>query len=68
MKVSEIIAISSSSGTIKAGLKSFINLFGKRTDIKDILQISDEEIMVLTNSMNIMSKIYQNVKTVEMED
>lgn len=38
MNVNDIIAIRTSSGTVKAGLKSFISLFGKRTDLKEVLK------------------------------
>ena len=44
MKVNDIIAISSSSRTVKAGLKTFNSLFNKRQDIKEILNISDKDV------------------------
>ncbi len=68
MKVDEIIAISSSSGTVNAGLKSFISLFEKRTDIKDVLKISDNEFNILLEAKDILSKIYNNVRALPIDD
>jgi vacuolar-type H+-ATPase subunit F/Vma7 len=61
MTVNDVIAIRTSSGTVKAGIKSFICLFEKRTDIKEALNISDEDIKALTVTENIMGKIYNEV-------
>ena len=68
MTASEIIAISSSSGTVNAGLKSFISLFERRTDIKDVLKISDDELKIITEAKDILSKIYSIVKTLPIDD
>lgn len=68
MTASEIIAISSSSGTVNAGLKSFISLFERRTDIKDVLKISDDELKTITEAKDILSKIYSIVKTLPIDD
>ncbi len=62
MKVDEVIAISSSSGTIKAGLESFIRLFKKRTDIKTTLNISDEQLEIITSTVEIMDRIYKKAR------
>lgn len=68
MKVNDVIAIRSSSRTVKAGLKAFISLFEKRTDIKDVLKISNDELKTLTEAKDILSKIYNNVKTLPIDD
>lgn len=67
MNVNDIIAIRTSSGTVKAGLKSFISLFGKRTDLKEVLNISDEDIKSLTVSEVIMGKIYSAINNVKID-
>lgn len=66
MTVNDVIAIRTSSGTVKAGIKSFIRLFEKRTDLKEALNISDEDIKALTVTENIMEKIYNEVDKVKI--
>lgn len=63
MTVDAIIAISSSSRTVKAGLKSFNNLFRKSRDMKEMLNISDNEIKTLTETIEIMNKIDTTVNS-----
>lgn len=67
MKVEEVIAISSSSGTIKAGLNSFISLFKRRTDIKTILNISDEQLEIIASTAEIMDRIYKKAREAEID-
>ena len=67
MNVNDIIAIRTSSGTVKAGLQSFIRLFGKRTDLKEVLNISDEDIKALAVSEDIMGKIYSGINNVKID-
>jgi len=67
MKVNDIIAIRTSSGTVKAGLKSFIRLFEKRTDLKEMLNISDEDIKALVVSEDVMGKIYSEINNVKID-
>ena len=66
MTVEEVIAIRTSSGTVKAGLKSFIRLFGKRTNLKEVLKISDEDIKALIVCEDVMSKIYREVNNAKI--
>ena len=68
MKVNDIIAISSSSGTVNAGLNAFISLFEKKPDIKDVLKISNDELKTLTEAKDILSKIYNNVRILPIDD
>lgn len=63
MTVDIIIALSSSSRTVKAGLKSFNTLFKKRKDIKEMLNVSDKEIETLTEAIEIMNKIDTTVNS-----
>ena len=67
MNVSDVIAIRTSSGMVKAGLKSFIRLFGKRSDLKEELNMSDEDIRALVVSEDIMGKIYNKINNVETD-
>lgn len=67
MTVNEVIAISTSSGTVKAGIKSFIRLFEKRTDLKEVLDISDEDIKALTVTEELMERIYSEVHKVKFD-
>lgn len=67
MNVNDIIAITTSSGTVKAGIKAFIRLFRKRTDLKAELNISDEDIKALAVSADIVGKIYSEVQNVKID-
>ncbi|MBR3197099.1 MAG: hypothetical protein IKF66_01210 [Methanobrevibacter sp.] len=67
MNDNNIIAIRTSSGTVKAGIKSFISLFEKRTDLKETLNISDEDIKALAVSEDIMGKIYSEINNVKID-
>ena len=67
MNVNDIIAVRTSSGTVKAGIKSFIRLFERRTDLKEVLNISDEDIKALAACEDIMSKIYSGVSNVKID-
>ena len=67
MIANNIIAIRTSSGTVKAGINSFISLFEKRADLKEVLKISDEDIRTLIVSKDIMGKIYSEINSVEID-
>ncbi len=62
MKVENIITISSSAGTIKAGLDSFRSLFERCPSLKQELDITDSDINNINSTIDIMGKIYTNVK------
>ena len=62
MKVEDIIAISSSAGTVKAGLNSFKSLFERCSSLKQELDVTDSDIEVIGSCIEIMGKIYTNVR------
>ena len=68
MKVNDIIAISSSSRTVKAGLKIFNSLFNKRQDIKEILNISDKDVKSIIDAIEVMDKIDTIVNSLLISD
>ena len=68
MKVNDIIAISSSSRTVKAGLKTFNSLFNKRQDIKEILNISDKDVKSIIDAIEVMDKIDTIVNSLLIND
>ena len=68
MKVNDIIAISSSSRTVKAGLKTFNSLFNKRQDIKEILDISDKDVKSIIDAIEVMDKIDTIVNSLLIND
>lgn len=61
MDAGDIITIRTNAGTIKAGLQTFISLLQKRTDIKDSLNLFDDELKSLEDAKEVVSKIYNNV-------
>ena len=68
MKVNDIIAISSSSRTVKAVLKTFNSLFNKRQDIKEILNISDKDVKSIIDAIEVMDKIDTIVNSLLIND
>lgn len=62
MKVNDIIAISSSAGTVKAGLNSFKRLFERCSSIKQELNVTDSDIEIISSCVEIMGKVYTNVR------
>ena len=64
--ISEIILMSTCAGTVKAGLNKFKSLFENRTDLKDKLSITDDEVKILDSTIELMNKIYKTVKSPEM--
>ena len=68
MKVNDIIAISSSSRTVKAGLKTFNSLFNKRQNIKEILNISDKDVKSIIDAIEVMDKIDTIVNSLLIND
>lgn len=62
MKVKDIIAISANAGTVKAGLKSFESLFEHCSSLKQELDVTDSDVKVIGSCIEIMEKIYTNVK------
>ena len=67
MDINEIIVIRTFSGTVRAGIKSFIRLFEKRTDIKKVLNISDEDIKTLAASESIIDRIYKEIDNAKID-
>lgn len=62
MKVEHIIAISSSAGTVKAGLDAFKDLFERCPSLKQELDLTDSDIDNISSTIEIMGKIYTNAK------
>lgn len=60
MKIADVIALRSSSGTVKAGLNSFIKVFNDNTGLREKLKITDEEMKNLSDCSNLMSRIYND--------
>jgi hypothetical protein len=50
----------SSSGTVRAGLDSFIKVFNDNTGLREKLKITDEEIKNLSDCSNLMRRIYDD--------
>lgn len=63
MKVENIITISSSAGTVKAGLNSFKSLFERCPSLKQELDVTDLDIDNISSAIEIMGKIYTNVRS-----
>lgn len=61
MDAGNVVTIRTNAGTIKAGLQTFISLLQKRTDIKDSLGLSDNELKSLEDAKEVVDKIYNNV-------
>lgn len=62
MEVEHIITISSSAGTVKAGLDSFKDLFERCPSLKQELNVTDSDIDTISSTIEIMGKIYTNAK------
>lgn len=62
MKVEDIITISTNAGTVKAVLNSFKSLFECCTSLKQELDVTDSDIEVIGSCIEIMGKIYTNVR------
>lgn len=70
MKISDVIALRSSSGTVEAGLNSFIKVFNDNVKLREKLKITDEEMKNLSDCSNLMKRIYDDSSSfiVECED
>jgi ABC-type uncharacterized transport system YnjBCD ATPase subunit len=61
MDAGDVVTIRTNAGTIKTGLQTFVSLLQKRTDIKDSLGLSDNELKSLEDAKEVVGKIYNNV-------
>lgn len=61
LSIVNIIAISNSAGTTRAGLNSFISLFEKRKDIRDKLHITDDDMSLMKETSILLQRIYKDV-------
>ena len=61
MDAGNVVSIRTNAGTTKAGLRVFIDLLQKRTDVKKSLDISDDELKSLEDANTVVGKIYNNV-------
>lgn len=60
MKIADIIALRSSSGTVRAGLNSFIKVFNDNDALREKLKITNEEMKNLSDCSNLMKRIYDD--------